>query len=368
MVNFLFDLPNFLAILLFLFLCYVVKLVPIWLALTLGFLSASPFFVNDVLFPATYMPDQFRYLNVVQHLRSFDLNHGDFTTVKWAGWMLAFFPLPLVETIKSLGFFNRFATSALIVWLYAYKNIRGWPIVFMLFYPSFILYTSVSLRDALIVFLMISAILSYVDKKIFSFIILLFFLYLIKFQNALFLLIFICLHECGDDIRKNYIRSLFLLGMTLLILYYYQSTLIDKINIYRLNMFVEDGGNPVDLDQSLTIFDLVFGSLQSAINFHLKPLPWQAENAFQIVQSIENILLIVILFIVYVYAFRQNFMIFIKYFIFLVFSFSVYESVVFNYGTAARYKFPFITIVVLGVYYELKYKKVVVKLPKYIIR
>lgn len=357
MLNFLFDLPNFLVILLFLFLCYVVKLVPSWLALTLGVLSASPFFINDVIFPATYMPDQFRYLNVVQHLRSFDLNHGEFTTVKWAGWMLTFFPLPLVETIKSLGFFNRFAVSALIVWLYAYKNIRGWPIVFMLFYPSFILYTSVSLRDALIVCLMISAVFTYIDRKIFLFVIWFCLLYLTKFQNAFFLLVFIFLHEGLSDIRKNYIRSLFLLGAALSIVYYFQSALIDKINVYRLAMFIEDGGNPVDLNQFLTLFDLAFGSLKFAINFHLKPLPWQAENAFQIVQSIENILLFAILLILYVNAFKRNFMIFIKYFIFLILSFAVYESVVFNYGTAARYKFPFITIVVLGVYYELKYKK-----------
>jgi hypothetical protein len=356
MINFLLDLPNFLVILTFIAICYTVKLIPAWLAIALGFLSASPFFINEVIFPASYMPDQFRYLNVVRHLRSFDLNHGDFSTVAWAGWMFAFFPLPLVETVKSLGFFNRFAATALIVWLYSYKNIKGWPLLFLLFYPSFLLYSSLSLRDTLIFTFMILSIITYIDRKILLFIILLSVLFFIKFQNVFLILFFAILHEMTNSRKLNAFRILFFATIFLTVIYWFQSDLIDLINYYRFSMYIEDGGEAGGITEIPSLFGFVTGGLWGALHFLLKPLPWQAENAFQIIQSIENIFLFFLLFCVYVNVFLKNRMLFAKWFVFCIVSFMVYDSVVFNFGTAARYKFPFVMIVVIGVYYELKYK------------
>lgn len=361
MINFLLDLPNFLVILTFIAICYTVKLIPTWLAITLGFLSASPFFVNEVIFPASYMPDQFRYLNVVQHLRAFDLHHGDYTTVAWAGWMLAFFPLPLVETIKSLGFFNRFAATALIIWLYSHKNIRGWPLLFLLFYPSFLLYSSLSLRDTLIFIFMLVSVISYIDRKILLFFVLLSALFLIKIQNALFVGVFAIIHEITIGRRLSDFRVMFSATICIFIAYWFQFDFIDIINYYRLAMYIEDGGEAADITEISSLFDFIIGGFQAAVYFILKPFPWQVGNIFQFIQSIENLFLFCLLFYVYVYAFFKNRLVFIKWLIFLLVSFMVYNSIVFNFGSAARYKFPFIILVVVGVYYELKFK--FVRLP-----
>ena len=43
----------------------------------------------------------------------------------------------------------------------------------------------------------------------------------------------------------------------------------------------------------------------------------------------------------------------IKWLVYIVAAFSIYGLVVFNFGTAVRYKFPFILIVVIGIAYEL---------------
>ena len=72
--------------------------------------------------------------------------------------MLAFIPLPYVETFQSLGFFNRLLATIITIWLYASKNLRGWPLLFLLFYPSFILYSSLALRDTLIFLFMIMSV------------------------------------------------------------------------------------------------------------------------------------------------------------------------------------------------------------------
>ena len=42
-----------------------------------------------------------------------------------------------------------------------------------------------------------------------------------------------------------------------------------------------------------------------------------------------------------------------KWLVYIIAAFSIYGLVVFNFGTAVRYKFPFILIVVIGMAYEL---------------
>jgi hypothetical protein len=357
MIDFLLDVPNFLVIIIFISLCFIAKLIPAWLAITLSAISLSPFFINDVLFSASYMPDQYRYHSVVQHLRSFDFDHGEYTTIKWTGLIMAFLPLPFVETIKSLGFFNRFATTALIVWLYAYKKIRGWPLLFVLFYPSFILYSSISLRDNLIFVLMILSIIFYIDRKIFISISLLAILYLIKFQNAIFLIVFMALHEFLHKEKFNLTRGFLGALIFLPIAFYFQEEMLEKINMYSISMYIEDGRDPINFIGVSYLTDFLLLGGQGALYFLLKPLPWEARNIFQVLQSIENFLLIFVLLTAYKYAFRVNRVIFFKWASFLFICFSVYGFVVFNYGTAVRYKFPFLLIVVLGIYYELKFKK-----------
>ena len=45
-----------------------------------------------------------------------------------------------------------------------------------------------------------------------------------------------------------------------------------------------------------------------------------------------------------------------KWFVYLIAAFSIYGLVVYNFGSAARYKFPFIALVVVGMAYELYLK------------
>ena len=45
-----------------------------------------------------------------------------------------------------------------------------------------------------------------------------------------------------------------------------------------------------------------------------------------------------------------------KWFIFLLIAFGIYGLTVFNFGTAVRYKFPFVVIIVIGMAHELYLK------------
>jgi hypothetical protein len=52
-------------------------------------------------------------------------------------------------------------------------------------------------------------------------------------------------------------------------------------------------------------------------------------------------------------TFKINRIIAFKWFIFLFSALTIYGLVVFNYGTAVRYKFPFILMITVGMAYEL---------------
>ena len=134
---FFYDFPNLLAIFIVIIICFRMGLIPLWLSSFLGLFALTPFFLNDFLFPASYMPDQFQYFNEVRKIRSFDFDAVSNVKLQVSNWMLAIMPLPYVETIKSLGFFNRLIATVLTIWLYSKKNLRGWPLLFVLFYPSF---------------------------------------------------------------------------------------------------------------------------------------------------------------------------------------------------------------------------------------
>ena len=80
---------------------------------------------------------------------------------------------------------------------------------------------------------------------------------------------------------------------------------------------------------------------------------WEANNSFQIIQSIENFFVLIFLIIFTKKAYSQNRNITIKYLLILFLGLTVYGLIVFNYGALARYKFPFIVLYVLGLSYEL---------------
>lgn len=357
MLDFFLDLPNFLVILLFVTLSYSAKLIPTWLAITLGVLSSSPFFINDFIFPASYMPDQFRYLNVVQHLRAFDLNHGEQTSVKWAGWMMTFLPLPLAETIKSLGFFNRFSLTILIIWLYAYKAVRGVPLMVMIFYPSLVLYSSLALRDILILICMVVTIVLYIERRIVFSLTFVSFLVFIKIQNFFLMIAFMIIYDMAD---KNTLinKSKFLIFIFFVIfLTLSGDVFIESLNYHRVAMHAEDGVGLDSIIQISGMNDLIFIGVPSAFYFLVKPLPWEAANFFQLIQSLENI--VIVFFLAYLAAFfwKRNKILLLKWFLFFFISLFLYGLVVSNFGTSVRYKFTFVMVLIIGIYYDIDFSR-----------
>tara|TARA_R110001592_G_scaffold103399_1_gene291389 strand:+ start:3597 stop:4694 length:1098 start_codon:yes stop_codon:yes gene_type:complete len=350
-----YDIPNLLVILIVIIASASLGFISARIALLLGLFAFAPFALNDVLFPASYMPDQFKYFNIVKSLRSGEFNNDDYaSTVEFSGWIFSLLPLPFVETISSLGFYNRFLVTIIIIWLYSKKLLRGWPLLFVILYPSFILYSSLSLRDTLVFSFMIASVIFFIERRFMLSVLVSLPLIFIKFQNFFLIVVFyvVYLSFVEGGVFKKF-RFIFL-ALTLLCLSPFITSIIESLNFYRKAMFFEDGGDSALYIPISSVSDFIILSVNSAPYFLLKPLPWEASNILQILQSIENILVLAFVYYLTVRANKVDKLTSMKWLIILLIWSAVYGLVVSNFGTAVRYKFPLVLTYVIGLSYDLK--------------
>lgn len=317
------------------------------------------FFLNDFLFPVVYMPDQIRYERAAAAIREtmnflnyYEYDKKGFGTVSNAALVFSIFPIPYINSVFSIALINSMFFSFIFIFLYR-KNIlnSNQAIWFYMLYPSYALYSAIGGRDTLIfVFMILSVYQLYRNKVILS-LLLASPLLLIKFQNFLIFLLAIIVYKSLDTEQLFSVKSLFkyiiiitgVLGFILFIP-------IEEINIMRYNMYAEDGG---DLKQYIPITgftDLAITGIIGSIYMLLKPLVWESRNILQLVQAFENIVIFIIIFkLIKKLKYVQNKF---KYFLYnyLFISMAIYGIVVFNFGTAARYKYTFIVIFVLFAY------------------
>ncbi|WP_158649213.1 hypothetical protein [Aquella oligotrophica] len=102
------------------------------------------------------MPDQFRYLIATQELRD-HFRTSEPSTIKYTGIFFAVFPLFIVS-VKSIAYINYLIYLGMFIFILREledKNLALFFKAFYLCYPSLILYSSLGLRDILILFLML---------------------------------------------------------------------------------------------------------------------------------------------------------------------------------------------------------------------
>ena len=362
-----FDVPNLLVCIIAVIIAWRVKIIPDWIAILLVIYSFMPFFLNDFLFPSRYMKDQYIYTRALEEVRSLNfmpqwiMEHdrdGAAKKILLPAWFLSALPIPFVETIKSIGFFNRFLFLILFLWLYSKKFLTGMPLLFYLFYPSLLLYSSLSLKDPLVLSFMTIGTIFLIEQKYIKFIIIISPLLLMKFQTFFFMIILFGIFLIFKK-RLTYKINYLLIGLVIFCSFLFIDDIIHALNHYRVGFWVENNKishNTFDLvgyyplDKS---FSLIAHSFFAFFSFLLMPLPWEASNFLQRIQSIENIFVVFSLIVFIKKAYNQNVLVATKWILFLVTTFTIHGLVVFNEGTAARFRYPFIVIFVIGLAYEL---------------
>ena len=365
-----FDLPNVLVCVIVTVIAWRIKIIPNWIAILLVIYSFIPFFLNDFIFPSRYMKDQYAYWRAIGEIRSLnfypdffinaDARSGLFEKIIIPSWFLSILPLPFVESIKSIGFFNRFSFLILFLWIYSKNFLNGMPLLFILFYPSLLLYTSLSLKDPLVLVFMLMSTIFLIDQKYIKFFITILPLYFFKFQNFFFMILLFFIISIFKEKKINNKGYYFLISLIIIfcsILFF--DDMIYELNAYRKGFWWED----IRLSYNTNLFktyEPITGILSFLTNgvialpsSLLKPLPWNVENIYQAIQSIENICLLFFLIVFIKKAHNQNAFVTGRWVLFFVITMIIHGLVVYNAGTLARYKYPFITIFVVGLAYDL---------------
>jgi len=305
------------------------------------------FLLNDVLFSAHYMPDQFRYFNTASTIReTFDFTLANYYTeggnLLYASLLFALFPIPYIHSLFSLAMINFMLYTLIFIFLYKKEILQENALLFYLLFPSFAIYAGVALRDIWILFFMIISIyLLYKEKLIFSIIFSLPLLW-IKYQNfyiyILSLFVFQILKKGSFFSFRTFIKLIFSIGLFYIVL---SLVSIDTLNLIRYNMYIEDGGKAEYYIPLQTYSDLIFEGILGAFYMILKPLPWESTSALQLFQSFENIFVFYLIYKII----KEQLIVKDKFINFLLIYFfiamMIYGIIVFNYGTAARYRFTF---------------------------
>jgi hypothetical protein len=349
-----YDLPNFLICVLFLLFGSRFLRVPSLVTAVLLGHCFLPYVINGLLFPFSYMPDTLKYWREFNAIRAGDLGLLEAlgaSNVEQAAALFSLVPMPFAATPLSLGFFNTALYISLFFWLFRKGIFTKASMWFFLIYPSFALYTALGLRDTFILVFMVVAIQWAREGRWLALWLPMSLLFIIKFQNF-FILAPVLLIYVLFDIRRTGVsvaKGLITLGVGFAALVGLAPVALPLINHFRVAMFVEDGGERDEIELIEGLGEFIAEGLTSGVYFLLKPFPWEASSLLQLVQSVENLIVGIFTVLLIRKAWCRVPRQVIFWLLFMVFSLSIYGLVVFNYGTAARYRYPFIIIFVLFV-------------------
>ncbi len=349
-----YDMPNFLICVAFVLIAGRALRIPASYQGMLLLHCALPLMLNGVLFSYGYMPDAFKYWREFNAIRSGEMSiYAAWTgsTVERAALYFSAMPFPFAVTPLSLGFFNSFLYSALFFWLYRKQVFTSVSLWFFLLYPSLALYTGMGLRDTFIFVFMAMAVQWAREGRWWFALLPLYFLYTIKFQNF-FIMGPILLIYVLFGIRRTGIsggRAVAVVAIAMVTLIAVSPIALPEVNKFRGAMYVEEGGDIEDVEFIGSPGEFVAEGMVSGPYFLAKPFPWEATNPLQLIQAGENLLVLWLLFLIVRVAWKQAPKKLMFWLLFMALAFSVYGLVVFNYGTAARYRYAFVVIFVLFV-------------------
>ena len=171
-MTFVYDVINleFILVLSFLSVAYYLRSAPLKVFLLFGHILMI-FLLNDVLFSPSYFGDQLRQVDAAQtirngwfHLEPVISEHG--TKLGYSSLVYATFPFPFINSVQSVAMIN-FLIYLLIFVFIKKKNMSNNAVdYFYLIFPSLLLYSSLALRDTIVMlFLIISIYMILIREK-----------------------------------------------------------------------------------------------------------------------------------------------------------------------------------------------------------
>lgn len=352
----LFELVNYFFCIGIIAVFYKLKLIKFSHFLAWSVLFLSPFIFNYFLFDPMLFNDQFRYSAQVGIFRekgfdSLDLEFNSLNDLRSYGldissFIFSFSPVPFHLTVTSLAFTNRLLIFLIFVWLYKVSGKEN--SIFMFLIPSIVLYSSLSLRDPMIISLSVFFLYFVIKNKFISSFLILILISLLKFQNAI-LLFMIYAGKFIFFAHKSYLNLAFFIVAVFAIGIVFQEQIVSGLNFFRFAFYLEDiGQSSVSSSQESLIksnesfLAVLATSLMLLPNFILMPFPLNASGMLQLMQSLENIFLLILTTYLFIKAYKVEKGLSLFLLLGLLIGLGVYSYVIFNIGTGVRYKFVYL--------------------------
>ena len=331
------------------------------------------FLLNDVMFPATYFPDQTGYLRAAMDARNWVYSDSS-PIVRLSGMIFAAFPMPVINSLASISLINKLLYIFMLV--VSFKNNllnNKCGALFFICYPTALLYTSLALRETLVLlFMFLPSYYLIIKRNVIAGLLLSIPLYLLKPQNFFIVIIsFIVamvLELVTGKMKRHKVTVFSVLFLSVMSIFavhhFYGSKIVEKLNVTRYNMYMDDYRSDatgirvdgIDYKGIESIRDLLLEGMNGAKNIMFRPYATEAKNVFQVVQSMENMIVMMIIVGILFWVVKHKlfdygmFYLLTFYFLHIL----AYGLTVFNLGSITRFKFPFIFIFVIFSTYMIK--------------
>jgi hypothetical protein len=343
----------------------------------------SPLLINYLLISPYLFPDQFEYASKAISIKlegtswieilysksaslSVDLeNFAPVDTVSFSTKLLSFIPLPNYMTVTSLAFANKAILFITFLWFKRFFDNENEVLLYFLV-PSIVLYSSIAIRDTLIIVISIFFIINLLRGKTILATLFLIPLFILKIQMFAVLLVYLIGYAI---FRAHKSKNLFILfiGIFLITGLIFEDSILQVLNRFRLAFIAEDfvglegtrsyeawslyGDGSDSVPKLTSIFEAAFFGILNLPILLLIPMPWNWSNIFYPLQTFESVLLI------YLYfnlsrdqkIFKDSQYIFLTFI--LLMGLSIYALLMANEGTFVRYRFSLFYPFLLGVFY-----------------
>jgi hypothetical protein len=314
-------------------------------------------------------PDQSKYAQAVYLFRNFEYKilieqkiisiENQYFSANLASFILSLFPVPFITTIKSIGTINRGIISALILYFVIKKACPSFFIYLLLFTPSIVFYSSLALRETLVLCISLLYFYFFFKKKYIYATLYMSIIFMLKYSLGLIYFLTSILYYIFFIANIRRITKLITILLITFLFFFYQEAILLKIYNYRLGFLVEEFSNsilPVIILESSNrhsllyfILDLISGTR----NFFLSPII-NSKNIYSSLLFFEYICIYLIILFSIVTLYKIDKLKIFFWIVVLFFFSSLIGFVILNDGTLWRFKIQYLILVLFCMWVSIK--------------
>ena len=368
---YIFEFANFSFIAFCILLAYKLKLISPLSMWAWMLLAIIPLLLNYFLISPYLFGDQWVYFHEITSLKSTgesveyikltQENSGNvISEVTIASMIMGLAPIPNYMTVTSAAYANKFFSFVLFIWLLRYFEEKKLLVFFLI--PSFIIYSSLGLRDLLVIAVSILSLFYLARGKYFFGILFLIPLFSLKLQMFGFLSIYL-IGRVIFRAHKSFKGMSLMLVSGVIAAFMLQEFILLSLNYYHIGFVAENmiGGyaewnrsGDVSLYQIDSIFDFFWQGLIKFPIFMLMPLPWHWSNPLHILQFFESAGLLFGMYYVFKTYYKSYDQEIIFLFAVLGIGLFTYSFLYENIGTFVRYRFALYLPFLISIYFIAK--------------